>query len=384
MTKADVIRKAIEGHINWLQAADILRVSPRHMRRLRDRYERFQIDGLRDRRTGRRCPSRIPAETVGELCRLRQERYPDFSVRHFYQFITEKHGLAISETWTRIVLQSRGLAPKAQGRGKYRRKRERRPMAGMLVHLDGSTHTWIPGLPQWDLVVALDDADGRILFACFFEEEGTASTLEALKHVLTRYGRFSELYTDRGSHFCRTSKAAEGPDEEQNGQVAQVLQILGIRHILARSPEARGRGERAFGTIQGRLPQELRVAGVHTYAEANRYLRERFVPDFNRRFTVTPREPGSAFTPLAGIDLRLLLSIQHDRVVQNDNTVVWNGLTLQLSKTADRAHFVRCKVVVHELLDGTLAVSLQGRLLGRFTRDAVPISAVSRRSQAAS
>ena len=217
-----------------------------------------------------------------------------------------------------------------------------------------------------DLMVMLDDADGRILFARFFPQEGTASTFAALEAVVGRHGRFCELYTDRGSHFCRTSRAGEGPDERQEGQVSRALRALGIRQILARSPEARGRSERAFGTIQGRLPQELELAGSTDYEAANRYLDQTFVADFNHRFTVEPAQPESAFMPLAHIDLRLLLSSQHERVVGKDNTVNFNRLVLQLPPASHRLHFVRCPVVVHEFTDHTIGVSYQGRLLATF------------------
>jgi hypothetical protein len=317
----------------------------------------------------KRAPQRIPQATVDELCRLKREVYPDFSVRHFHQFATEQHGLALSYTMALTVLQAKGLATKTAARGKYRRKRERRPMVGMMVHLDASMHEWIKGLPHWDLMVALDDADGRILSARFFEQEGTVSTLATLEEVLVRYGRFCELYTDRGSHFCHTPKAGGEPTLLHDGQVPRALKALGIRQILARSPEARGRSERAFGTLQGRLPQELRLAGVRTYEAANEYLEKVFVPDFNKRFTVTPAQPERAFVPLVGVDLRLLLSVQHDRVVAKDSTVAFEGLKLQLPAGRDRLHYVRCPVLVHELLDGHLAVSYQGRLLARFTRD---------------
>jgi len=369
MTRQEVIKKAVEGSINWVQAATILGTSSRHVRRLRLRFEQFGIPGLKDGRGNWERPRRMPPEMVEEICRLKREVYPDFSVRHFHDFATEKHGITAGYTWTKDVLQMHGLAEKSPGRGKYRRKRERRPMVGMLLHLDASTHPWLPGLPDQDLVVMLDDADGRILYAHFFAQEGTFSTLVALKHVLVRLGRFCEFYTDRGSHFCHTSKAGGAPDEEQHGQVSRVLKALGIHHILARSPEARGRSERAFKTIQGRLPQELRAAAVHTYPDANTYLRTTFVPDFNRRFTVTPADLESAFTPLAGIDLELLLTVQRERVVRNDNTVVFGKLELQLPRMADRIHFARCPVVVHQMLNGTLAVSFQGRLLARFGRD---------------
>src|SRR5262249_27021665 len=338
-------------------AAIILGITARHLWRLRLRYQQFGIPGLRDGRRGRKMPMRIPAETIEELCRLRREKYPDFSIRHFHQFATEKHKLKVSYTMVRNVLIGRGLAEKAAARGKYRRKRERRPMRGMMLHLDASTHSWLPGLPQQDLVVMLDDADGRILYARFVEQEGTMSTFQALEHVLVRYGRFCELYTDRGSHFCRTGTAGQGPDDVQNGQVPRALKALGIRQILARSPEARGRSERAFGTIQGRLPQELRAAGITTYEQAHRYLDQVFVPDFTRRFTVEPAQSETAFVALVGVDLRLVLSIQHERTVRNDSTVTWESLALQLPPGRERMHYVRCPVLVHELVDRTLAVS---------------------------
>lgn len=369
MTRVEVIQKALEKRITWLQAADILGVTPRHISRLRAEYEEFGISGLRDRRSGRRMPQRIPEETVAEICRLRREQYPDWSMQHFFERVTERHKLKVSYTWMRMILQAKGLAEKAPGRGQYRRKRERRSMRGMLLHLDASRHEWIEGLPMQDLNVLLDDADGRILYARFVVEEGTRSTLEALRFVLLRYGRFCEFYTDRGSHFCRTSKASEGPDEVQQGQVARVLKALGIRHILARSPEARGRSERAFGTIQGRLPQELRAEGIRSYDQANEYLERVFVPDFNSRFTVEPAEPESAFVPLAGLDLDLLVSVQHERTVRNDSTVSFEGTTLQLPPPKDRLHYARCPVVVHAFVDGTLGISYQGKLLARYSRD---------------
>lgn len=381
MTTKEVLLKAIEGRLTWLQAAEILGYTPRHLRRIRAKYELLGVGAFTDGRAGKR-QGRIAPATVAELLRLRRECYADFSVQHFHEFATEKHGLKVGYTWTKRLLQDAGLAERAPGRGKYRRKRERRPMVGMLIHLDASMHRWIADLPMWDLVVALDDADGAILFARFVEQEGTRSTFAALSSVLVRFGRFCELYTDRGSHFGRTSQAGQAPDELQQGQVSRALKLLGIRQIFARSPEARGRSERCFGTIQGRLPQELRVAGITNYSAANRYLEEVFVPDFNRRFTVAAAQRESAFVALRGIDLTLVLSTQHERVVRNDSTVVFEKLVLQLPARRERAHYVRCPVVVHELLDDTLAVSYQGRLLARFTRQGDLVAAAPRRRAA--
>jgi hypothetical protein len=369
MTRDEVVGKAFAGKLTWLQAADILGVTGRQMRRIKRAVESRGVAALRDGRAGNQRRRRISAAAVEQVIQLKRDVYPDFSIQHFYEFATEKHRLELSYTTCRTVLIANGLVEKAPGRGQYRRKRERRPMRGMLMHLDASTHEWLEGQPMQDLIVMLDDADGRILYARFVPQEGTVSTLEAFEHVLTRYGRFCELYTDRGSHFCVTTKAAEGPDAVQTTQVARVLKALGIRHILARSPQARGRSERAFGTIQGRLPQELRLAGVTTYAEANKYLTQRFIPAFNRKFTVTPVESESAFTPLVGLDLKLLLAVQHERTVRPDNTVAFGELALQLPRGADRVHYARCPVLVHELLDQTLAVTYQGQVVGRFNRN---------------
>lgn len=383
MTRKEVIVKAIEGRLTWLAAADICGITPRHMRRLRELYERTGFDGLVDQRGGKSRHKRIPPRVIRLLCRLRRERYADFSIRHFWEQATERHGLALSYTWTRVVLQAAGLAPKAPARGQYRRKRERRPMVGMLVHLDGSTHAWLPAQPKWDLIVALDDADGRILYARFVPEEGTASTFAALFHVLTHDGRFAELYTDRGSHFTVTPTAGGPPAVEHQGQVSRALKTLGIRHILARSPEARGRSERAFGTIQGRLPQELRLAGITDYVAANTYLTTGFVPDFNRRFTVRPAQAERAFVRLRGIDLRLVLSAQHERIVRNDSTVPFGPLELQLPPTRWRPHYVRCPVLVHEFPDDTLGISYQHRLLARYSRQGVLLETPAAKGKAA-
>lgn len=383
MTRREVIVKAIEGKLSWVQAADILGITARHLRRLKRRWEAHGYDGIWDQRGKAPRRRRIPLATIQALCELKRRRYPEFSIQHFWEKATEVHGFTLSYTWTRLVLQAAGLAPKAPGRGQYRRRRERRPMVGMLLHLDGSTHTWIPGRPKQDLIVLLDDADGRILYAQFWPEEGTASTFAALHHVLTREGRFAELYTDCGSHFGRTSEAGAGPDPDQYGQVSRALAVLGIRQIFARSPQARGRSERAFATLQGRLPQELRAAGIRDYAAANRYLTDIFLADFNHRFTVPPAQPERAFVRLTGLDLRLLLSSQHSRRVSNDSTVLFQGRTLQLPRTRTRLHYVRCQVLVHEFSDQTLGISFQGNLLATYTPDGELLTPIAAKGKAA-
>jgi transposase len=382
MTRRAVITKAIAKQLSWVQASEILGISARHMRRLRRKFERWGMSAVMDQRGGRPRRKRIKAGTIELLCRLKRDVYADFSLRHFYEHVTEQHGVRVSYNWLRLMLQEAGVVEKEPARGRYRRRRERRPMVGMLVHLDASTHEWIAGLPMQDLVVALDDADGRMLYARFFPQEGTASTFAALESVVRNYGRFCELYTDRGSHFCQSGPAGEVADE-QRGQVSQALRALGIRQILARSPQARGRSERAFGTIQGRLPQELRHHGITDYDAANRYLAQHFIADFNRRFTVKPAQPESAFVKLTGVELELVLSSKHERVVRNDNTVTFKNLVLQLPQSRHRIHFVRCAVTVHQFANGNLGISYQGRLLARYDSAGQPLHPSSNKAGAA-
>jgi len=369
MTREEVIVQALAKKLSWIQASEILGITARQMRRLKERYERSGYEGLVDGRGGRPRRRRVATQTIEKLCELYEKEYGDYSVRHFWEKATEEHGLEVSYTTTLYTLQAAGLVAKTRGRGTYRRRRPRRELPGMMLHLDASTHEWIAGQPMYDLVVMLDDADGRILYARFVPEEGTLSTLQAVHAVVRRYGRFCELYTDRGSHFCHTNEAGGAARTDHQGQVSRALRTLGIRQILAYSPQARGRSERAFRTIQGRLPQELRKAGIDTYADANVYLERRFMPDFNRRFTVAAQGEGSAFVKLIGIDLDLVLSAQHERVVQNDSTVQFRSLRLQLPPSRTRPHYVRCPVIVHEFVDGTLGVSYQGRLLARYHSD---------------
>lgn len=369
MTRAQVMMKAIQGEITWIQAAQIVGVSARQMRRLKGRYERFGFDGIRDCRGGTPRRKRIPVRTIERICRLKRERYADFSVKHFHEKLVEVEKIEISYSWTLLVLQEAGIVKKTSGRGQYRRRRERRPMTGMLLHMDASTHEWIAGLGNYDLNVMMDDADGKILFAEFIAEEGLASTFSALNHVLKHHGRFCDLYTDRGAHFCHTEIKGQGPAQEQHGHVARACKALGIRQILARSPQARGRSERCFRTLQQRLIPEMRLCGITDYDAANRYLWDCYIPDFNHRFAVTPAHPETAFVKLVGMDLDLLLSVQHDRVVRNDGTVIFRNVILQLPKLHGRPSYARCPVIVHELADSNLAVSYQGQQLARFSPD---------------
>jgi hypothetical protein len=349
------------------EAGELLGLSGRHFRRLCVRYEEDGVEGLRDRRIGKVSPHRAPERELERMHALYRERYGDFTVKHFHEHLVKRHGYKLSYTVTRLSLQAAGLVAKAKRRGAHRKKRIRRPMPGMLLFQDGSTHRWIAALGRdLDLVVTLDDATGEIYSAILVEQEGTLSSFLGLAETITEHGLFSAFYTDRGSHYFVTPKGGGKVDKTQLTQVGRALSQLGITHIASYSPQGRGRMERVFGTLQKRLPQELRLARIKTVAGANRYLKEQFVPGYNARFAVPAAEPGSAFVPYVGRPIEDVLCIQEDRVVGADNCVTWNRRSLQIPPQRHRRHYVRATVRVHEYPDGRLAIFDGPRCLARF------------------
>jgi transposase len=366
MKVQEVILRAIAKRISWWQAAEIIGISDRQMRRWRRRWEKFGYDGLLDRRRGRPSLRRVPLELAERVLGLYREKYFDFNVCHFQEKLREQHGIALSYTWVKLALQGAGLVRKRGRRGVHRRRRPRRPLPGMLLHLDGSSHRWLGEGRRYDLLVVLDDASSEIYYAQLVEEESTRTVLAALREVVEKKGLFCALYSDRASHFFETPKAGAKIDPHRLTQVGRALHELGIRMIPAYSPQARGRSERNFGTWQGRLPQELRLRGITTVEEANRFLRQEYVAEFNRRFAVAAAQPGSAFLPLQGQDLERIFALQHERVVQGDNTVEIAQRTLQIEKSPWRNTLAGCSVIVYEHLDGTLSVGYGPHVVGRF------------------
>jgi hypothetical protein len=349
------------------EAGELLGMSGRNFRRLCVRYEEDGIEGLRDRRIGKVSPRRASARELERMHELYRERYSDFTVKHFHEHLVKRHGYKLCYTVTKASLQAAGLVAKARRRSAHRKKRERRPLPGMLLFQDGSTHRWITALGRdLDLVVTLDDATSAICSALLVEQEGTMSSFLGLADTIARHGLFGALYTDRGGHYFVTPKDARKVDKTQLTQVGRALSQLGITHIPSYSPQGRGRMERVFGTLQKRLPQELRLARIKTVAAANRYLEERFVPDHNARFAVPAAEPGSAFLPYAGRPLEDVLCIQEDRVVGADNCVSFNRRSLQIPQQRHRRHYVRATVRVHQYPDGSLAVFDGPRCIARF------------------
>jgi len=353
------------AELNQEEAAELLGVEVRTFRRWTRRYEEEGEAGLLDRRLGKASGKRVPSDRAEEVERLYRERYQGFTVKHFHEHLVRDHGFGWSYTWLKLHLQWKGLAPKAPRKGAHRRKRERRPLPGMMLHQDGSRHAWLEGKPALDLIVTLDDATGAIYSAFLIEEEGTDSTFRALKEVFSRHGLPMSLYTDRGSHYFQTTKAGE-IDQDHPTQVGRALEQLGVEHIGAYSPQARGRSERAFGTLQDRLVNELKLAGITTVAAANAFIRDVYVPAYNARFAVEPASEGSAFTPIPGVDLDEILCVQEERQVGNDNCVSYRRLKLQIPETPMRPHFVKAKVKVHVYSDGSHAIFHGPRCIGRY------------------
>lgn len=359
------------------EAGELLGMSGRNFRRLIVRYEEEGEEGLRDRRLGRPSPRRAPAAELSRMQVLYQERYRDFTVKHFHEQLQQRHDYKLGYTVTRLALQASGLVAKAKRRGTHRKKRERRPLPGMLLFQDGSTHRWIAGLGHdLDLVVTLDDATGAIYSAILVAQEGTMSSFLGLFETIAENGLFRAFYTDRGSHYFFTPKAGGKVDKTKPTQVGRALAQLGITHIPSYSPEARGRMERAFGTLQNRLPPELRLAEIATIEAANRYLKQEFVPDYNARFAVAAAEEGSAFIAYAGRPLEEVLCVQENRQVGRDNCVPWNGLSLQIPPQRHRHHYVKATVRVHQYPDGQLAIFDGPGCLARFDCNGRPIDAL--------
>jgi transposase len=366
----EVYERSRSRQLSYSEAAETLGMSERSFRRLRGRYEAEGEAGLLDRRLGKVSPHRIAADELHRVVSLYRDRYAGWTVKHFHERAQERHGLVASYGWTKSVLHASGLVRPAVKRSAHRKKRPRRPLPGMMLHQDGSKHLWLPALGrQIDLIVTMDDATSELYSSFLVEEEGTASSLRGLHEVIARHGLFCAFYTDRGGHYFYTPKADGKVDKDTPTQVGRALAQLGICHIAAYSPQARGRSERMFETLQDRLVKELADAGIDTIAAANRFLRDTYLPAHNRRFAVTAAEPGSAFVPWAGGDLAEILCHQEDRIVGNDNTVVFGRLRLQIEPSPLRAHFVKATVQVRRYADHTIAVFYGPRCIGRYDPD---------------
>jgi hypothetical protein len=359
--------------LSCVDAAQELGMSERHFRRLRDAYAIEGAEGLVDHRRGRISGRRASSEEIAFVTSEFRSRYFDFTASHFHEALRGKpmaNGapFARSYSWTKSVLQWRGLTTKAKRRGAHRRKRERRPLPGMMVFQDGSTHAWLQGKPALDLIVTMDDATSRILSIFLVAQEGTASSFRGLAEAIGGHGLFSSFYTDRGSHYFYTPKAREKVDKIQLTQVGRALGQLRIEHIPSYTPQGRGRMERVWQTLQGRLPPLLRQAGISDIAGANGWLAQVYIAAHNARFAVEPAEEGTAFIPFAGA-LDDILCIEEERVVGQDNTVRYENRVLQIPESRHRNHFVKVKVRVREYGDGSLAIFHGPRKIAAFDKN---------------
>jgi hypothetical protein len=345
----------IGGRLTQAEAALLLGQCERSFRRHVEHYKADGLEGLLDKRLSQISKRRASQAEIDGVVQTYKSGFAGWNVAHFHSKYKAELKGARSYSWVKTVLQGAGLAKKAKSRGKHRIKRERAPLPGMMLHQDASTHRWVAHA-VWDLVVTMDDADGEHTSMFFCDQEGTASSFHGLGQTIARYGLFASLYCDRGSHYFTTPQAGGKVDRQQLTEVGRALKQLGIEHIAAYSPEARGRSERAFQTHQGRLPQELARAGITDMDSANRYLEQVYRANHNREFCVDSTLPGTAYVPFLSGSLPDILCEQHERTVGNDNCVSFEGLSLQLPADQLRHHYVRTRVRVHRYVDGTLGV----------------------------
>lgn len=362
----DVLSRWERRELSAMEAGEILGMSERQFRRYRRRYEEEGLDGLVDRRLGKVSQRRVPVDEVTWMLGEYRTRHMGWNVKHFHEHLQKRHGFGWGYTWTKTQLHTAGLVERAKRRGAHRRKRPRKPCEGMMLHQDGSPFAWLAGQPDLDLIVTMDDATSTIYSAFLVEEEGTASSLRGLLEVLTEKGLPSSLYSDRGSHYFHTPKAGGAVDKERLTQVGRALDRLGIEHIPAYSPEARGRSERMFGTLQDRLAKELKLAGIADIEAANRFIGAVYLPEHNARFAHPAAIAESAFVAADPALLAEILCREEERVVARDNTVAYEGLRLQLPPSPARAHYVRARVKVRHYPDGTIAVFHGPRRLARY------------------
>lgn len=365
----DVLSRWDRGDLSMFEAGELLGMSERQFRRYRDRYEEAGDDGLRDRRLGKLSTRRVPAEAIEEMLELYRNRYLGWNVKHFHEHLVRDHHFSWGYTFIKTQLHAAGLVERAKRRGAHRRKRERKPCEGMMLHQDGSRHAWLEDQPPLDLIVTMDDATSAIYSAFLVEEEGTVSSFRGLMETFCAQGLPSSLYTDRGSHYFVTLKAGDAVDKSRLTQVGRALARLGVEHIPAYSPEARGRSERMFSTLQDRLTKELKMAGVSNVETANRYIADIYLQAHNIRFVKPAALAESAFVAADPAQLAEILCIEEERVVARDNTVAFGRLKLQLPPSPWRHHFVKANVKVRQYPDGSLAIFHGPRCIARYTAE---------------
>ena len=367
MKVQEVILRAMSRKILWCEAAQILGISDRHMRRIRRMYETHGYNGLYDRRKKKPSPKRVPLEVAEKVLRLYRDKYFDFNMSHFYDKLGKEHNIQLSYNWVRLALEGAGLAKKRKRGGKHRKRRARKPLTGMMLHMDGSPHDWFGDESEYDIVVILDDANNELYDIAIVDEEDSHTCMSMIKNVVEKKGIFCSLYTDRASHFFFTKKAGKKVSKDELTQIGRALQELGIQHIPSYSPQARGRSERLNETLQGRVPQELRLRGLKTLRAANKYLKTEYLKEHNKRFSIKPEQKGSAFIKVPKtVDLERIFCFKHERTVNNDNTISFKNRLFQIGPSELRVSFAKCRVNVYEHLDDSITVAYGPHMLGYY------------------
>jgi hypothetical protein len=350
-----------QGRLSQEEAAELLGLCARSFRRYLGRYEADGEAGLLDRRLENRSARGAPADEVLALREQYRERYGGWNMRHFFNHYQSDGGKR-SYTWVRKQLQTGGLVTRGKRKGQHRKKRDRKPLPGMMIHQDGSRHEWLSG--QWhDLIVTMDDATGEVYSMFLAEEEGTASSFAGMREVIESRGLPGSFYSDRGSHYWHTPQAGGKVAKDNPTQFGRAMRQLNIQMIAAYSPQARGRSERQFKTLQERLPKELALAGITTLEAANRFIREEYRERYNGEFQVAAREEGSAFVPWVGGDLGEILCEHHERTVSADNCVKFGKRTLQLPADKHRCHYVKAGKYIVTRMDAWGSFMVQGNWL---------------------
>ena len=380
-----LVRAARNGTITNREGASALGISVRQFRRLRRRFELGGVTALLHRGRGRPSPRRLPEAIRRRVEALLRGRYAGFNDCHLAEMLVEREGLQLSRATVQRIRAEVGVAPKRRRRPpQHRRRRERQARPGALVLIDGSEHLWCEKRSgRFALLGAIDDATGAILGLVARPHEDLHGYAALLRHVIATHGRPLALYGDRTNIFVRNDPhwtlEEELAGERSPTQAGRILRTLGIGYIAAHSPQAKGRIERFWGTIQDRLVSVLRLRGAASLEAACRHL-PAFIEDYNRRFTEPPRDPTPAWRT-APRDLDLHLTCEHTRVVAKDNTATLGNRWIQIPRGPRGRSYAGCRVELVEHLDGTLLVRYQGTILARQEAPLEPFTLSPRRSR---
>ncbi len=374
--RLQVLNGVLEDQISVGQAAEVLGVSERHVWRILAAYRKDGAAALAHGNRSRPPSNATSKATMAKVISLARTCYRGANHTHLTELLAEREGIALSRSTVRRMLTGAGVAsPRRRRPPRHRVRRQRMPQKGMLVQIDGSHHPWVEERgPRFALLLAVDDATNTVPYALFRQEEDTSGYFLLMEGLIQRCGIPLALYSDRHAVFQHPREPRQAPAGPT--QFGRAMQELGIQQIFARSPQAKGRVERAAGTFQDRLVTELRLAGSTNIDEANQILGD-FLPRFNEQFGVPPEQPASAYrSPEPDLQLAGILCLKHRRKVARDNTVKYNWHTLQLLPSMERPSYAGVQVEVQERSDGRLVVRYQDRTIP--TQEAPPRPGVLR------